>query len=164
MLGHPAPPKALGRQIYDMVQTNLGRGITAMPGAVEIAQAAAGTRPIGIASNTPREIVIGYLDHIGLTGTFDVVIGSDDVTHPKPAPDTYLAACAHLSLNPTHTIAFEDSAVGVQAARSAGLRVIGVPSSPGLELDAHHVIPSLDDPWLYHTLSLHPNALARRCR
>lgn len=154
IFNRPAAGHTLALQIYEMVQTNLGQTVTAMPGAVDLIHAAARTTPIAVASNTPHMVVCDYLHHVGLDAIVEVIVGSDDVPNPKPAPDTYLAACAHLHLPPDQAIAFEDSPTGVQAARAAGLHVIGVPSSPGLDLEAHQVVPTLNDPWLWRALAL----------
>jgi beta-phosphoglucomutase-like phosphatase (HAD superfamily) len=75
-----------------------------------------------------------------------VVLGVDDVARPKPAPDLYLAACAGLGVAPADAIALEDSPPGVMSARAAGLRVIGIPSIPGVTLPADLVAASLADP------------------
>jgi beta-phosphoglucomutase-like phosphatase (HAD superfamily) len=86
-----------------------------------------------------------------LADVFDVVVsaGDDDgrgtTLAPKPAPDVYLRACELLGVAPASAVALEDSQTGVDAARSAGLHVIGVPSLPGQELDADVVVSSLAD-------------------
>ena len=50
--------------------------------------------PVGLASNSSREFVERVLSVAGmLDGHFDVIVTADDVEHPKPAPDLYLAAC-----------------------------------------------------------------------
>ena len=79
---------------------------------------------------------------------FDVVIAGDEVAHPKPAPDLYAEACRRLGVAPADAVALEDTPTGVASARAAGLFVIGVPSLPGVTLDADLVVPSLNDPAL----------------
>ncbi len=63
----------------------------------------------------------------------------------KPAPDVYLAACTALGAHPSAAVALEDSPTGVAAARAAGMHVIGVPSTPGVPLDAHRIVASLTE-------------------
>lgn len=60
-------------------------------------------------------------------GTFSVVIGNDETTHPKPDPQPYLLAAERLGVNPTQCVALEDSPSGVRSATAAGMRVIVVP-------------------------------------
>lgn len=60
-------------------------------------------------------------------GTFSVVIGNDETTHPKPDPQPYLLAAERLGVDPTQCVALEDSPSGVRSATAAGMRVIIVP-------------------------------------
>ena len=60
-------------------------------------------------------------------GTFSVVIGNDETTHPKPNPQPYLLAAERLGVDPTQCVAIEDSPSGVRSATAAGMRVIVVP-------------------------------------
>ena len=65
---------------------------------------------------------------------FGAIICADDVTHPKPDPEAYLAGAAALSVNIHDTIAFEDSSFGAASAFSAGAVTIGIP----LHVDIPH--------------------------
>ena len=60
-------------------------------------------------------------------GTFSVIIGNDETTHPKPDPQPYLLAAERLGVDPTQCVALEDSPSGVRSATAAGMRVIVVP-------------------------------------
>lgn len=60
-------------------------------------------------------------------GTFSVIIGNDETTHPKPDPQPYLLAAERLGVNPSQCVAIEDSPSGVRSATAAGMRVIVVP-------------------------------------
>ncbi len=60
-------------------------------------------------------------------GTFSVIIGNDETTHPKPNPQPYLLAAERLGVDPTQCVAIEDSPSGVRSASAAGMRVIVVP-------------------------------------
>lgn len=152
LLDRPQLHRELATEVLTLVTENLGRGITALPGAVDLITALAGRRPIGIASNNLHAAVVEYLTQIGVIGLVDVVVGSDDVTAPKPAPDVYRQACRQLGADPSAAVAVEDSATGVAAARAAGLYVIGVPSQPDLHLPADVIYPSLADPHLIRVL------------
>jgi HAD superfamily hydrolase (TIGR01509 family) len=147
-LGRRAQHDELSAEIYAIVTAAVSQGVQPLPGAVELVRALAGRRPLAVASNTERRIVVGYLTTIGLLDAFDVIVGSDDVPRPKPAPDVYLAAVERLGAAPCTAVAVEDSPVGVAAARAAGLYVFGVPSSAHLVLDADAVHPSLAGPQL----------------
>lgn len=81
---------------------------------------------VGLASTSKRLWISGLLRVTGLEGRFDTVVGGDMVEHVKPAPDIYLRVAASLALPPSSCIAVEDSATGVRAALTAGMRVVGL--------------------------------------
>jgi beta-phosphoglucomutase-like phosphatase (HAD superfamily) len=56
----------------------------------------------------------------------------------KPAPDTYLAACAAIDVPPEESLAVEDSPHGVTAAKHAGLRCVAVPHAITAQFDLSH--------------------------
>lgn len=143
----------LGREIYDAVLTAIGGGVAPMPGAVELVAALRGSLPLGVASNGSLETVAAALAGAGIPPAFDSIVALDDELRPKPAPDLYLAACGELGVDPGRAIALEDSARGAQAARAAGMRVIGVGASTGLAGVADLVVTSLADARLHELLA-----------
>ncbi|HVB46095.1 MAG TPA: HAD family phosphatase [Streptosporangiaceae bacterium] len=159
LLGRPAPPAQLSDEIHALVESNIGAGHRAMPGAIALVTALHGTRPLAVASNTPSEIVRSYLEPCGLLDAFDVILGNDHVSRPKPAPDIYQLACQHLGSDPAASVAFEDSPTGAAAALAAGLYLIGVPSAPDLVFPAHRHVTTLGDPALWQALGLPSQAL-----
>ena len=85
--------------------------------------------PIGVASSSSLEWLDRHLGRLGLRPRFGAVIGADLVGGVgKPAPDVYLRACADLGADPAGSIALEDSAHGVAAAKAAGMAAVAVPS------------------------------------
>ncbi|MFT3780892.1 MAG: HAD family phosphatase [Nibricoccus sp.] len=64
-----------------------------------------------------------------LLSIFDDIITQDDFPNPKPAPDCYLLAARRLGAEPSRCVAIEDSERGMNAALSAGMRCIVVPSA-----------------------------------
>jgi beta-phosphoglucomutase len=70
------------------------------------------------------------VDHLlvdaGLRRYFNVIVTADDVAYGKPDPEVYLLAAARLRVAPERCLVFEDSLVGLEAARRAGMRAIGV--------------------------------------
>lgn len=80
--------------------------------------------PRAVASSASARSVSAVLRGFGLA--FPVVVTADDVDHGKPDPEIYLTAASRLSVPPRACVVFEDSLVGVEAARRAGMRVIGV--------------------------------------
>ena len=80
--------------------------------------------PLGVVSCKRRALVEAELEAAGLRAYFDVVIGYEDVTPPKPAPDPLLAAIGQLGLSRTHSIYVGDSMVDLQTGRAARVRTV----------------------------------------
>jgi HAD superfamily hydrolase (TIGR01509 family) len=115
-----------------------------LPGAAELVGALRGRIPMAVASNTRRWLVDIGLAASGLGSAFDLVVTSDDVPRPKPAPDVYLLACERLGVEPADAIAFEDSTSGVAAATTAGLFTVAVPLLAQIDVGrADLILPSL---------------------
>jgi beta-phosphoglucomutase-like phosphatase (HAD superfamily) len=68
------------------------------------------------------------LRRLELTSVFDVTVSSEEVAKGKPAPDVYLETARRLGVPPGRCVAIEDSASGIRAAHSAGMRVIAYPN------------------------------------
>ncbi len=66
------------------------------------------------------------LKKLKLTGSFDLIITGDDLSRPKPDPEIFLKAAARLRVAPADCLVFEDAEAGVEAARKAGMKVVGV--------------------------------------
>ena len=93
----------------------------------------------------------------GLADRFEVVVTSEDVAEPKPAPDVYLRAAELLGSPASEAVALEDSPPGASAARAAGMYVIAVPYFPDLPLEADLVVDSLADDSVAAALRLGPH-------
>lgn len=122
-------------------------GVEAMPGAVELVKRLCGRYPLALASGSPMEGIELALGAIGLSGCFDVVISSESVARGKPHPDVFLKAAELLRADPSECVVFEDSLVGVMAARAAGMQCYSVPSGAHDEIRviAARVFSSLAD-------------------
>jgi len=81
------------------------------------------------------------LRRLELDGLFDVCISGRDISRSKPHPEVFLLAARRLGLPPGRCLVVEDAPAGVEAARRAGMRVVGVGPSP-LQ-GAEHTVPSL---------------------
>ncbi len=96
-----------------------------VPGVREFLARNAGL-PIGLASNAEQGNVDFLLDAAGLRPYFRVAVNGHMVANPKPHPEIYLRAAGLLRTRPENCIVFEDSHGGIEAARAAGMRVVGV--------------------------------------
>ena len=82
--------------------------------------------PLALATGSRHEIVDPILKAHGWDQVFQTVVCGDDVPNGKPAPDTYARAVQALGCAKDHCVALEDGVNGVESAKSAGLKVIGV--------------------------------------
>ncbi|MCA9733348.1 HAD-IA family hydrolase [candidate division KSB1 bacterium] len=91
-----------------------------------IARLNRGKLPMAVASGTEGWALKIQLNHIGAWDWFDAVVGSDSVKNHKPAPDVFLEAARRIAVDPAKCCAFEDSDMGIRAARAAGMDVVDV--------------------------------------
>ncbi|MDQ2935142.1 MAG: HAD family phosphatase [Chloroflexota bacterium] len=144
-------PEEHGTELVDelrqLMHGLLQEQVSSRPGAVElVARLRADGVRLALASNSSRFLVDTALATAGLTDAFEAVVTADDVEHAKPAPDIYLLACARLCVEPADTLALEDSAPGIEAAKAAGLVCIAVPQFAETDVSAaDRVIDSLEE-------------------
>jgi beta-phosphoglucomutase len=114
--------------------------------------------PLAIASAAFAYEIAEVLESAGLRPHFKVIVGAEDVAESKPSPAPYLEAARRLGLPPTSCVAIEDSPWGLESARRAGLKAIGVTHTyPASRLDAADVvIHSLDEVTEAFVRSLRP--------
>jgi len=111
----------------------------------------AGT-PMAIASNAESANVEFVLRESGLAPYFRAIVDGGQVSRPKPFPDVYLRAAELIETPPSRAIVFEDSRSGVEAARAAGMKVVGISSThrelPGAELMIADFLSGELESWL----------------
>lgn len=122
---HGAAKEQLWREML------LAEGIAkyAIPGLIEFLERHPNV-PKAVASNAEPQNIDFVLDHYGLRRFFPVAVNGMEVERPKPFPDIYLEAARRLGVSPQNCLVFEDSPTGLQAGLAAGMRVIGVQTSP----------------------------------
>jgi HAD superfamily hydrolase (TIGR01509 family) len=119
-------------QLWELTLQDMGL----MPGVKRLLpELQAAGYPLAIATASDRAWVNRWLDHFNLATYFRVIATGDDVTQNKPAPDVYLLAAAKLGVQPARCLVFEDSMAGTCSAKSAGMRVVAVPSPITQSLD-----------------------------
>ncbi len=131
------------------------QGVPTFPGVVEFVNELMDRGvPMAVASGALRHEVKAFVESLGLSGAFQVIVAADEVKKSKPDPETYLSAIERLKqalgskpLVPSNCVAIEDTRAGIHSARSAGLVVIAVTNSfPPAELfEADNVISSLSE-------------------
>ncbi len=81
---------------------------------------------IAVASSSSSKLIEIILKKIGLHDYFTYTVSGFEVKHGKPAPDIFLEVASRFQVEPDTCLVIEDSALGVQAAISAGMKVVGV--------------------------------------
>lgn len=157
MLDEPGQEVAIMAELHELVMAEAQGGGEPMAGAREVVEGLkAMSTPMALVSNSPTEFVEAVLEPTGLMPAFRFILTPRHGFAPKPSPELYLEACRRLGVSAERAVVLEDSKPGVEAAKAAGTKVIGIPSVPGVELpDADLLATSLEDPVVWETLALH---------
>lgn len=150
----PIPDSTL-RELIDaksrLYEIRMAEGLPLYEGVHTLIRELAKRVPLGIVSGALRPEILHALDRNGLKNLFAFVVSAEDTHHGKPDPEGYLKAY-HLLLDrglhaggPEEIAVIEDSVQGIEAARKAGMKTVGVghtyPMSQLLEADrtVHHI-------------------------
>lgn len=152
LLGRSVPPaeaRRLARRKQEHYQALAAQSLPAIPGVVEFIEALGARRiPLGVATSARRSDAVALLGPLGLLERFAVLVTAEDIARGKPDPEIYLLAARRLGAPPATCLVFEDATVGIQAARGAGMRVIGVATAYGpaalLAVGAERVISTFE--------------------
>lgn len=117
---HANEKEQLYRKVYE-------KDIKAVDGLKEFLEHALGLGlKIGLATSAPPANVEFILEGTGLENFFDAITDDTQIQHGKPDPEIFLKTAEKLSVNPGNALVFEDSFHGIEAARRAGMKVVGV--------------------------------------
>jgi beta-phosphoglucomutase family hydrolase len=121
------------------------RGLALLPGARRwLDDLKAADWPQAIVSSAPRLNMAAVLQGTQLGDFMDTIVCAEEVERGKPYPDPFLLAADRLAIRPQRCIVVEDAPAGLEGARCAGMRTIGVLNThPHLEADV--VVQSLED-------------------
>ena len=106
---------------------------------VGVARENFGVLPMAVATGGVRHIISQVLQHLNIQHLFNTIVTSEDVVRQKPAPDIFLEAARRIGVPPECCRAYEDTDLGLEAIRAAGMEAIDVralqrqprsPSSP----------------------------------
>jgi beta-phosphoglucomutase family hydrolase len=79
-----------------------------------------------VASSAPRENIRVVLEVTALDRCFDACVAAEDVKNGKPDPEVFTTAASRLGVPAARCIVVEDAAAGIEAARRAGMRCVGI--------------------------------------
>jgi beta-phosphoglucomutase len=133
----------------EKLRAMLNAGSVLFPGAIEFVRTAATAVPIAIASGAMRHEIDEIIETAGVAGLFSAIVAAGDTPESKPSPAPYRLAFERLQeaagggLDPKRCVAIEDSRWGLESARGAGLRCVGVTNSyPAGELTGAELVVS----------------------
>jgi beta-phosphoglucomutase len=117
----------IGNRKESLYRTEAEKGVALLPGVaalLDAIQAAGGVQAIG--SSAPRRNVELLLRMTQTAAHFRAIVAMEDTRRGKPDPQVFLLAAQALGVPPARCIVFEDAPVGIQAAKAAGMRAVGV--------------------------------------
>jgi beta-phosphoglucomutase family hydrolase len=114
------------------------RGLDPLPGVMEwLERLAADGFKQAIASSAPEANIAVSLEALGIERLLDATVSSEDVGRGKPDPAVFLEAARRIGIPPERCVVVEDAPAGLEGARRAGMRSVGV-------LSAHHPVLRAD--------------------
>jgi beta-phosphoglucomutase len=110
----------------DELYTALMGSLKPKPGLVRVlGELAAAGIAMAVGTSAQRRRTLETLDHFGIAGRFGAVVTGDDVDATKPAPEIFVRAAELVGAAPVNTVVVEDSFIGIEAARAAGMKCVG---------------------------------------
>jgi beta-phosphoglucomutase len=91
-----------------------------------------------IVTSAPAANAEVMLRALGLASLFDTVVTADDVSHGKPDPEVFLMAASRLGVEPARCIVVEDAMAGIEGARRAGMKSVGISQHVRLPADVYN--------------------------
>jgi len=130
LLGDAATPAAIERygDLKEAAYRELARGrIALMDGVRDVLDRLTALGfVLAIGSSSVRPNLDLTVAEAGLSGRFAAIASLEDITRGKPDPEVFLAAARMAGVDPRHAVVFEDAIVGIEAAKAAGMRAVGV--------------------------------------
>lgn len=123
--GLPIDPLAVAREKEQAYLENLHQ-VGPIEEVVEVARAHHGRLPMAVASGGTRTVIEMVLSRVGIRELFQAVVTSEDVARQKPAPDIFLEAARRLGVAPELCRGYEDTDLGMEAIRAAGMDAVDV--------------------------------------
>jgi len=152
-----AEVERLAQRKEELYRDKVAGRVAAIPGAIDLLRRLQQRgRKIAIVSSTTRENVRVVLSSLGLEGVFEAVVAEEDAPKGKPDPQGFLVAAEKLGVAAAECVVIEDAPGGVEAAKRAGMRCIGVTTSRPREAlaSADLVVDRLEEAGVYSFLGI----------
>lgn len=147
--GLPISPNELSLKKFEAYQQIIETHIVPQPGLLKLLDNLhqSGYK-IAVVSNSVLESIKKVIEIFKIGSLINIYASGEEVEHGKPAPDVYLLAAKKLMIGPSECLVLEDSPLGVQAGKNAGMKVFAIPSQYTKDEDfslADQVLNSLDE-------------------
>ncbi len=101
--------------------------LQAVPEVLEHVHASHGQIPFAVVSGSRRDSVVASLAALGILDRFETLVCAGDYVNSKPHPEPFLIAAKRLGVAPEDCLVFEDTDMGIAAAKAAGMASVKVP-------------------------------------
>ena len=126
-LGTGFPYDKAREEIHRLAGMEDEKGIALRPGVIPLLDHLTSRKiPVIVATSTRRETAFRKLRQACIRDRFELLVGGDEISNGKPAPDIFLKAAGRLGKSPSECVGFEDSPAGLQALHAAGIRSVFV--------------------------------------
>ncbi len=125
IFGTNLDPVLLGEEKEDIFRATVTQTKIIEPVA-DIIRKYHGILPMAVGTGGQREIAEETLRAVGMEKYFNILVSADDITNPKPHPETFLKCAHQMGITPGECQVFEDGALGMIAAREAGMKLVDV--------------------------------------
>jgi beta-phosphoglucomutase family hydrolase len=88
---------------------------------IELVKKYHGKMPMAVGTGGYTRLAWKTMEILGLDKYFDILVSGNDITHPKPHPETFLKCAERMGVAPEVCEVFEDADLGIQAAKSGGM-------------------------------------------
>ena len=102
--------------------------VEAIDPVIDVVRRSRGRVPMAVVTGGHRAVCTRILEHVGIADAFDTLVASEDTSRHKPEPEPFLEAARRLGARPQRCVVWEDSDLGIEAARRAGMEWIDVRS------------------------------------
>lgn len=125
MFGTNMDPVKTGEEKENAFLASLPKTRVVEPVA-EIIREYHGKLPMSVGTGGQKCVAAETLKATGMDKYFDIVVTSDDITNPKPHPETFLKCAKQMGIAPENCQVFEDGVLGKNAALAAGMKLVDV--------------------------------------
>jgi HAD superfamily hydrolase (TIGR01509 family) len=100
---------------------------------------------LAIGSSSHKRLITHVLERLNIKTLFDSIVSAEDITNSKPNPEIFLKSAEKLAVSPAECCVVEDAALGIEAAKRAGMKCIGYRNPNSGDQDLSKADISIDD-------------------